>query len=297
MDEKYERRLKAIQKKKERSVLRRRSFILARNVSLVMLALICCILVGFLIRNLSLDLKSREKVAVLQQTVSAASAPADTSVMQTEAAEETEEMPAKTPEVRPAEVDRIANYQLLYQENNDFCGWIRIPETAIDYPVMHRADDNDFYLSHDFYGQEDVNGLLVLDKRCDPLGDDGNLLIHGHNMKSGFMFGGLKAYKDEAYYEAHPKIWFDTLYHEYTYQIVAVFLSSVQAGSTEDFDFYDYIRIESKEDFEAYVNGAKEASLYETGCFPMYGDHLLTLSTCDYTKADGRLVIVASRKP
>ncbi|MBQ3968081.1 MAG: PolC-type DNA polymerase III, partial [Lachnospiraceae bacterium] len=67
----------------------------------------------------------------------------------------------------------------------------------------------------------------------------------------------------EAYYEAHPKIWFDTLYHEYTYQIVAVFLSSVQAGSTEDFDFYDYIRIESKEDFEAYVNGAKEASLYD----------------------------------
>ena len=292
MEDKYQKRLKRIRRKNQKRSLRKKTGRLIRNVSLVMVGIFTAFLVLFLLRETLLEKRSRDQIRRLQETVAA---PEENTEILTErpVTGETGEIP----EVRTGEnASRLSHYQLLYQENNDFCGWLRIPETEIDYPVMYREGDNDYYLSHDFYGQEDKNGLLVLDKRCDPTGPMEHLLIHGHNMKSGLMFGGLKEYKEEAYYKSHPQIWYDTLYHEYTYTVAAVFLSTVRAEDTENFDFYDYIRIESEEDFNRYVEGAKAAALYETGKTPEYGDCLLTLSTCDYTKEDGRLVLLAYRK-
>ena len=272
MEDKYEKRLNRIRRKNQKRSLRKKT--------------------GRLIRETALEKKSRDQIKKLQETVASPLVSAEEKeVLLTE--EETDEIP----EVRTGEnSSRLSHYQMLYQENNDFCGWLRIPDTRIDYPVMYREGDNDYYLSHDFYGQEDKNGLLVLDKRCDPTGPMDHLLIHGHNMKSGLMFGELKKYKEEAYYKKHPLIWYDTLYHEYTYTVAAVFLSTVRAEDTGHFDFYDYIRIGSEEEFNAYVEGAKAAALYETGKTPVYGDCLLTLSTCDYTNEDGRLVLLAYRK-
>lgn len=192
--------------------------------------------------------------------------------------------------------DRIlAQYKALYQMNNDLAGWVTIPETKVNYPVMFTEGDNDYYLSHDFDGNPDKNGLLVMDKRCYRDGTGSHVLIHGHNMKTGFMFGQLKKYKDRAFYEAHPRIYFDTLYEERVYEIIAVCITSVAAGADEDFKYYDFIRIDDEEAFAAYVQGAREESLYDTGREAYYGDELLTLSTCDYTKAEGRLVIIARR--
>ena len=302
MKKKYEKRLRALNRKKRREEIGRRSLIRIRNVSLGVLFIVLLFLVVLLIRNLFLDGRSRSRMAELQKYVSADNRKNGTEeLIPTEeekpVGNKTEKETEAVPEVRRREEGRLLQYQLLYQENNDLCGWLRIPDTVIDYPVMHRENDNDFYLAHDFSKEEDVNGLLVLDKRCDPNGTDANLLIHGHNMRSGFMFGSLKEYKDPAYFEAHPTIWYDTLYHEYTYRITAVFLSSVGEERDKDFDFYDYINIDTEEEFYAYVNGAREASLYDTRLTPVYGDQLLTLSTCDYSKEDGRLVIVAFRHP
>ena len=181
----------------------------------------------------------------------------------------------------------------LKEKNGDLAGWLTIPGTEIDYPVMYKAGDNDFYLNHDFDGNNDVNGLLVLDKRCDPETDDPNWLIHGHNMRSGAMFGSLKDYTKEAFYKSHPDIIFSTLYEKNDYRIFAVFRSTVYDEDTTDFQYYDYISIENSEEFYDYVSGAKSQSLYDTGISPEYGDGLLTLSTCDYTKENGRLVIAA----
>ena len=188
---------------------------------------------------------------------------------------------------------RREKYWQLYQRNNDFCGWLTIPETVVDYPVMHRTEDNDFYLSHNFDKEADVNGLLVLDKRCRADGEEDHLLIHGHNMKSGFMFGALKNYKDPAYSEKHPVILYDSLFNTRQYEIFAVFLSSTNLADTQDFHYYDYIQIDSEEAFDAYVSSVKQQSLYPIDVDVEYGDDLLTLSTCDYTKDNGRLVIVA----
>ena len=192
--------------------------------------------------------------------------------------------------------DRIlAQYRALYGMNNDLAGWVTIPDTKVNYPVMFVEGDNDYYLAHDFEGNADKNGLLVMDKRCYRDGTGSHVLIHGHNMKTGFMFGQLKKYKDKSFYVNHPRIYFDTLYEERVYDIIAVCITSVNADANEDFKYYDFIRIDDEAAFTTYVEQAREESLYDTGTEAYYGDELLTLSTCDYTKTNGRLVIVAKR--
>ena len=186
----------------------------------------------------------------------------------------------------------LPQFKELAERNADFAGWLAIPGTKIDYPVMYRADDNDFYLSHGFEGEDDKNGLLVLDKRCSPDGSGTNNLIHGHNMKSGAIFGSLDNYLDQRYYREHPYILFSTLYEERTYEVFAVFRSSVYDENTTDFQYFNYIQIENEEQFNSYVENAKEQSVYDTGIGAAYGDNLITLSTCEYSKQNGRLVIV-----
>lgn len=225
-----------------------------------------------------------------------AAAEAETEV--TQETTETEAPGAWTVSYGPNDVneDRIlAQYRALYQMNNDLAGWLAIPDTKVNYPVMFVEGDNDYYLAHDFDGNADKNGLLVMDKRCYRDGTGSHVLVHGHNMKTGFMFGQLKKYKDRSFYESHPRIYFDTLYEERVYEIIAVCITSVAAGANEDFKYYDFIRIDDEDAFDAYVQGALEESLYDTGREAHYGDELLTLSTCDYTKAEGRLVIIARR--
>lgn len=186
----------------------------------------------------------------------------------------------------------LPEFQELAEENPDMAGWLSIPDTKVDYPVMYLAEDNDFYLSHGFTKEEDRNGLLVLDKRCDPWGDGCHILIHGHNMRSGAVFGELKHYREKAYWEEHPVISYKTLFEERSYEVMAVFVSSVYDEDTADFRFFDYIAMDTEEEFREYVSGAKAQSLYDTGIDAEWGDRLITLSTCEYTKENGRLVIV-----
>ena len=204
-----------------------------------------------------------------------------------------EEKPVPTPIPTP---EVMLQYKELHDTNSDMVGWLTIPDTPIDYPVMYREGDNDWYLHHNFDGEDDVTGLLVLDKRCDPDGNGVNCLIHGHNMKSGAMFGSLKKYADKSYYKEHPTIYFNTLYEERIYDIIAVFRSQVYDENTTSFEFYDYIQIDDEKAFDEYVKGAVTESLYDTGITASWGDKLLTLSTCEYTKANGRLVILARER-
>ena len=186
----------------------------------------------------------------------------------------------------------LPRFKELYEENNDLAGWLTIEGTVIDYPVMYKEDDNDFYLSHNFEGKSDVNGLLVLDKRCDRSGDGMNMLIHGHHIRNGTLFGGLTLYEDEEYCKAHSVITFSTIYEERQYEIFAVFKSSVYDEDTEDIKFYDFIDIQTREQFNEYIRSALDDSLFDTGVRPYWGDKLISLSTCEYSKENGRLVIV-----
>lgn len=189
----------------------------------------------------------------------------------------------------------LSKFRELYAENNDFRGWLKIEGMKIDYPVMTRLGDNNYYLDKNFEGEKDKNGLLILDYRCDLLSGAQNFIIYGHNMSSGVMFGTLKNYKSKSFCEEHPVIQFDTLYEEAEYKVVAAMLSEVAYADEEVFRYYDAIDMSTEESFNAFYQNVSEKALYMTGETLFYGDSCLILSTCDRYKEDGRFVVIAKR--
>jgi sortase B len=135
------------------------------------------------------------------------------------------------------EVD--AGILALHEENPDCIGWLTIDGTRIDYPVMYRPGDKNYYLHRDFNGEYSANGCLFLAEECVP-GNSDNLIIYGHHMNSGKMFADLEKYKDEGFYEEHPTILFRTIWGNEQYQIFAAFTTPVYTGN--DFDYYSFIK-------------------------------------------------------
>lgn len=198
--------------------------------------------------------------------------------------------------IREQDTKRILPaYQSLWEKNNDLAGWLTIGDTGIDYPVMFKEGDDEYYLHHNFEKQEDVNGLLSLDKRCDLEKEGGQYIIYGHNMRSGAMFGELMNYKRKSYYEANPTIRFDTLYEEGTYQIISVFLSRIFYEDEEAFRFYEKTEFKTQEEFQVFYDTIKQASLYDIKEQASANDTILTLVTCEYSQENGRLVIMAKK--
>ena len=190
--------------------------------------------------------------------------------------------------------DVLDEYKTLYEKNKKLIGWLKIDDTIIDYPVM-QTSDNEYYLEHNFNQEYDKNGSLFLDCDCRVYPRSTNLIIYGHHMKSGQMFGQLQKYAREAYGEKHSIIQFDSIYEKATYQVMYVFRSQVYNDDDFVFKYYQFIDANSEEEFNSYMNEMAEMGLYDTGVTASYGDSLLTLSTCDHSQTDGRFVVVAKR--
>lgn len=188
----------------------------------------------------------------------------------------------------------LDQYKSLYNSNKTLIGWLKIADTIIDYPVMQNGD-NTYYLEHNSNLEEDRNGALFLDCKCDIKSSGTNFIIYGHNMKSGKMFGSLDKYENSTYFEKHRYIQFDTIYEEGIYEVMYVFRSKVYKQEEIVFKYYQFYNANSEEEFQSYMNEMKAISLYDTGVSATYGDSLLTLSTCDYVEKDGRFVVVAKR--
>ncbi len=189
----------------------------------------------------------------------------------------------------------LPELEKLYKQNNDLIGWLSIAGTVVDYPVMVTPQDHDYYLSHNFSKKKDKNGLLVLQADCDPYKPGANLIIHGHKMKSGRMFGSLAKYKDASYGQKHPSIRFDTLYARGRYDIIAVFFSEFYDPNIDAFRYYRFLDAQTAEEFDDFYSSIKKLSLYDTGVEAHFGDHFITLSTCSYHKKNGRFVVVAKK--
>ena len=139
------------------------------------------------------------------------------------------------------------------------------------------------------------NGSLFLDCDCSIYPRSTNLIIYGHHMKSGQMFGQLQKYAKESYAQKHSVIQFDSIYEKATYQVMYVFRSQVYNEDDLVFKYYQFINANSEEEFDSYMEEMEEMSLFDTGVTASYGDSLLTLSTCDHSQTDGRFVVVAKR--
>lgn len=188
----------------------------------------------------------------------------------------------------------LDEYKVLYNKNKSLIGWVKIDDTIIDYPVMQTVN-NEYYLTHNLEQEYDKNGSIFMDKDCDVLEPSTNLIIYGHHMKSGKMFGDLDKYSSEKYYKEHPYIYFDTLYEKGTYAIMYVFRSRVYNENEITFKYYQFIDANSAEEFDSYMDEMSALSFYDTGVTAGYGDRLLTLSTCDSSEKDGRFVVVAKK--
>lgn len=186
-------------------------------------------------------------------------------------------------------------YAEAFRENEDMAAWIVVDGTVIDYPVMQTMEDENYYLNRDFYGNEDKAGCLILDTDSPVYDVEGtsNLIIHGHNMKAGTMFGELDAYKDEDYYQEHKYMQLYTKSEKREYEVIAVFYSQVYYSTDQVFKYYDFFETEDETEFRDFYDNIKKMSLYDTGVEAQLGDQFLTLSTCAYHVEDGRFVVVA----
>lgn len=220
------------------------------------------------------------------------SAPTDTSPEETVAPAVTATPePTSTPEPTPVAVPNP--YTESFLANSDMAGWLLVPGTNIDYPIMWTPEDENYYLYRAFDKSDNVNGSLILDtdSSLNPLTT--NLIIHGHNMKSGAMFGNLTDYESKDYYEDHKQIILYTEECQRNYEIIAVFRSQVYKKSDDVFKFYKFFQADTQEEFDDFYQNIKELSAYDTGVTAEFGDRFITLSTCVYHVTNGRFVVVA----
>ena len=192
--------------------------------------------------------------------------------------------------------ERMLQVQELQKENPDVVGWIEIEGTNINYPVL-QGTDNNYYMTHNYKKEEAKDGSIFLDKDYDWTIPSSNLLMYGHNMGDGAMFQDLLKYEEEDFYNQHPIIRFTTANEDAEYEIISAFKSRVYYKSEKNvFRYYYFINADNEEEYNEFVDNAKEASFYDTGKTAEYGDQLMTLSTCSYYTEDGRFAVVARKK-
>ena len=218
-------------------------------------------------------------------------------------------------DTQPPEI--LAELKPIYELNNDLVGYLNFPYSGLNlqYPVMQTPEDDDYYLSHDFYGNESIVGCPYVPKSCDVFAPSDNIVIYGHNLKTGGMFNKLTYYKDKSYWEKHQTFTFDTLYERHTYRIFAVFKTAAKQytedGKPWGFPYHRLNNFANEYEFNKFIADVKGAAFngggykgwtfYDTGITPQYGDKLVCLSTCEYTMKDpdgttnGRWVVMAVR--
>lgn len=187
----------------------------------------------------------------------------------------------------------LFQYEIIYNINNDMVGWIQIPGTSINYPVVQSPYEANFYLRKNFYKQKATCGTIYVREKCDVMRPSDNVTIYGHNMRNGTMFADLHKYEDQSFWQSNKYVYFDTLYEYHAYEIFAVFISS--ADMSVGFSYHTFDDARTQAEFDFFVGKCKELSLYETDITPQYGDKLITLSTCDKSIEEGRFVVVARR--
>lgn len=199
----------------------------------------------------------------------------------------------------------LSEFDPFYSVNSEIKGWITVPNTNIDYPVVQAAD-NSKYLTTGFDLKANRDGAIFLDYRdkIKPLSQ--NLIIYGHNMKDGQIFNELTKYERRedndyvGFYNSSPLIKFDTLYEHYVFKIFAVFVTTGDSSYKGSLYYLD-TEFANADDFNDFISEVRKRSFINTSVDVKPTDNILTLSTCDYvypSSNDGdhaRLVVMARK--
>ena len=216
-----------------------------------------------------------------------------------------EEMTGQNAEEGTNRAARLDRCRRSWEANPDTIGWISIPGTEIDYPVMHTPEDPDFYLNHGFDQEPSAGGMIYLDagddcggrKVQEPAEAEAakrtNLILYGHHMKNGTMFAGLEQYRSAEFFEEHRTIFFDMLAGTGDYEVFAVFCMTAREAGEQ---LAPYLAAETKEQYGRLMETVRAKSLHGPKETPEWPRRLLTLMTCEYTQNEGRLFLMAYEK-
>lgn len=177
----------------------------------------------------------------------------------------------------------------LLRRNSDTVGWLSYPLfPEMDYVVVQR--DNEHYMTRSFTGEKNAAGTVFLDQSNAIRPQDQNMILHGHNMKNGTMFGRLNRLLEPSMMKLGPFVSFDTLYQDTKYVPYALAILSVNPDSPQ---YFEVIRpnFHSMEEISAYVNGLRQRSALFFPTEVAGSDRLLTLITCHGNEEDERLVL------
>lgn len=181
-------------------------------------------------------------------------------------------------------------FSKLRRQNSDIIGWLDLGE-LLQQAVVQR--DNSYYLRRDYQGYHNTNGAIFLDEACSLQTRPHTLILYGHNMKTGAMFGSLRNYENITFYHRNPFITFDTMYEEGRYVIFSVAVVSINSQSRKYAGFYRLPNCTLLER-EAIIQELRTLSSHTCTIDVSVDDQLLLLVTCVDDESDRR--IVAARR-
>ena len=194
------------------------------------------------------------------------------------------EIPAGKEQPEP---ESLVALSALQAEYSDIQGWISIPGTCVDYPVLQSsADEPEYYLRRTYKGERRTAGSIFFQWDCSP--ESKNLVVYGHNMNDGTMFAVLQKMADEAFRTEHSKILLQTSDGLREYRIAAVLKTDIQKFPFNRTEFAD------DADFLSFQKELFAQSLCKTETIPGADCRLLTLVTCSYEWESARTVVIAT---
>ncbi len=178
--------------------------------------------------------------------------------------------------------------------NPDVVGFLHVPaKTVDDIELFVLQRDNEYYLTHDFYGEEKKSGALFLDEANEIWPQDQHMIIYGHNMKNGTMFARLTRYKSIDYAYNNPFVYFDTLYEKGAYVVLAAIRLPANEMLTEGFNIRTFTFGDTS--FKSFMYDIRKNALYVTNVGADENDQLLSLITCAYNEDDERFLLITRR--
>ncbi len=182
----------------------------------------------------------------------------------------------------------LVDMDSLLSINEDVIGWIQIPDTNIDYPIL-QGSDNDEYLRRTITGESNKAGCIFADSRCENPFQATTTLLHGHNLLNGKMFSNLMKYEEKSFWEKHPYILIQSKDnpHVMVYEIYSCYRTS------SDSTTYTFGLEENSDAYQNYLSNTIQHALYDTQIVLDTSDHILTLSTCTNEEETERFVVQA----
>ncbi|MDO5409095.1 MAG: class B sortase [Lachnospiraceae bacterium] len=183
-------------------------------------------------------------------------------------------------------LDDLVNLNALLEINADTIGWIQIPDSAVNYPIL-QAGDNDKYLYRTITGESNKAGCIFADYRNQQPFADANTTVYGHNLLNGKMFNDLMNYEKKDWWKTHPDIYIQSENGTYLYQVYSCY------RTIADSQAYEFNLQNNTEEFKNFLSWTLKQALYPTNCKPKPTDHIVTLSTCTNEEDKERFVVHA----